>query len=75
MEDKFTDVYRTGFHLHAVKLWETPSSYALHEIVAKDTDEVVARFVKEVNGDVNICFLTPIQLQLETFLRIVLMIY
>ena len=36
LEDKFTDVYRTGLHLHSVKLWETPSSYALYEIGAKD---------------------------------------
>ena len=31
LEDKFSDVYKTGLHLQSIKLWETPSSYALHE--------------------------------------------
>ena len=31
LKDKFTDVFRTGLHLQSVKLWETPSSYALFE--------------------------------------------
>ena len=31
LQDKFKDVYQTGLHLHSVKLWETPSSYALFE--------------------------------------------
>ena len=31
LQNKFTDVYRTGLHLHSIKLWETPSSYALYE--------------------------------------------
>ena len=31
LQDKFLDVYKTGLHLHSVKLWETPSSYALYE--------------------------------------------
>ena len=31
LEDKFLDVYRTGLHLQSIKLWETPSSYALYE--------------------------------------------
>ena len=29
LEDKFQDKYDTGLKLHSVKLWETPSSYAL----------------------------------------------
>ena len=29
LKDKFTDVFKTGLHLQSVKLWETPSSYAL----------------------------------------------
>ena len=28
---KFQDVYKTGLQLHSVKLWETPSSFALYE--------------------------------------------
>ena len=32
LKDKFSDVFNTGLHLHSVKLWETPSSYALYEI-------------------------------------------
>ena len=30
LQDKFLDVYKTGLHLHSVKLWETPTSYALY---------------------------------------------
>ena len=35
LQDKFLDVYKTGLHLHSVKLWETPTSYALYEGGAK----------------------------------------
>ena len=31
LEDKFSDVYKTGLFLQSIKLWETPSSYALYE--------------------------------------------
>ena len=31
LQDEFQDVYKTGLHLHSIKLWETPTSYALHE--------------------------------------------
>ena len=31
LNDKFSDVYKTGLHLQSIKLWETPSSYALYE--------------------------------------------
>ena len=31
LKDKFNDVFKTGLHLQSVKLWETPSSYALYE--------------------------------------------
>ena len=31
LKDKFSDVFKTGLHLQSVKLWETPSSYALYE--------------------------------------------
>ena len=31
LEDKFLDVYKTGLHLQSIKLWETPTSYALYE--------------------------------------------
>jgi len=31
LKDKFQDVYNTGLHLHSVKLWETPTSYAFYE--------------------------------------------
>ena len=31
LKDKFHDVYKTGLHLHSIKLWETPSSYAFYE--------------------------------------------
>ena len=31
LEDNFSDVYKTGLHLQSIKLWETPSSYALYE--------------------------------------------
>ena len=31
LKDKFSDVYKTGLHLQSIKLWETPSSYALYE--------------------------------------------
>ena len=30
LQDKFTDVFKTGLRLQSVKLWETPSSYALY---------------------------------------------
>ena len=30
LKDKFSDVYKTGLHLQSIKLWETPSSYALY---------------------------------------------
>ena len=32
LKDKFSDVYKPGLHLQSIKLWETPSSYALYEI-------------------------------------------
>ena len=35
LEDKFSDVYKTGLHLQSIKLWETPSSFALYEIESK----------------------------------------
>jgi 6-pyruvoyltetrahydropterin/6-carboxytetrahydropterin synthase len=31
LQDKFQDVYKTGLHLKSIKLWETPTSYALYE--------------------------------------------
>ena len=31
LKDKFQDVFKTGLHLHSVKIWETPTSYALYE--------------------------------------------
>ena len=31
LQDKFQDVFKTGLHLHSIKLWETPTSYALYE--------------------------------------------
>ena len=31
IQDKFNDVYDTGLKLHSIKLWETPTSYALYE--------------------------------------------
>ena len=31
LQDKFSDVFKTGLRLKSVKLWETPSSYALYE--------------------------------------------
>ena len=31
LKNKFIDVFKTGLHLQSVKLWETPSSYALFE--------------------------------------------
>ena len=31
LKDKFSDVYKTGLHLQSIKLWETPTSYALYE--------------------------------------------
>jgi len=31
LKDEFLDKFKTGLHLHSVKLWETPSSYALYE--------------------------------------------
>ena len=36
LEDKFMDVYETGLHLQSIKLWETPSSYALYEMESED---------------------------------------
>ena len=33
LKDKFSDVYKSGLHLHSIKLWETPSSYALYEAI------------------------------------------
>ena len=35
LKDKFSDVYKTGLHLHSIKLWETPSSYALYETITE----------------------------------------
>ena len=31
LKTKFADIFKTGLHLYSVKLWETPSSYALYE--------------------------------------------
>jgi len=31
LKDKFADVFNTGLRLHSVKLWETPTSYAVCE--------------------------------------------
>ena len=31
LENKFLDVFKTGLHLHSIKLWETPSSYAIYD--------------------------------------------
>ena len=31
LKDKFHDAYKTDLRLHSIKLWETPTSYALHE--------------------------------------------
>ena len=31
LKDKFADVFQTGLKLQSVKLWETPSSYALYD--------------------------------------------
>ena len=31
LKDKFTDIFQTGLKLQSVKLWETPSSYALYD--------------------------------------------
>ena len=36
LQDQFRDVYKTGLHLHSVKLWETPTSYALYETMEKN---------------------------------------
>ena len=30
IENKFEDNYNTGLHLHSIKLWETPTSYAIY---------------------------------------------
>ena len=38
LEDKFSDVYKTGLRLQSIKLWETPSSFALFEIESKVSD-------------------------------------
>ena len=32
LQDKLSDIYNTDLHLHSIKLWETPSSYALYEV-------------------------------------------
>jgi len=32
IQDKFKDRYETDLKLHSIKLWETPTSYALYEI-------------------------------------------
>ena len=31
LKNEFSDKFKTGLHLHSIKLWETPSSYALYE--------------------------------------------
>ena len=31
LENKFTDIFKTGLHLHSIKLWETPTSYAYYD--------------------------------------------
>ena len=31
LRHEFIDIFKTGLHLHSIKLWETPSSYALYE--------------------------------------------
>ena len=31
LKNKFEDVYKTGLYLQSVKLWETPTSFALYE--------------------------------------------
>ena len=31
LESKFQDIYKTGLRLHSIKLWETPTSYALYQ--------------------------------------------
>ena len=31
LKDKFLDVFKTGLKLHSIKLWETPTSYAIYE--------------------------------------------
>ena len=31
LRHEFIDMFKTGLHLHSIKLWETPSSYALYE--------------------------------------------
>ena len=31
LRDKFSDIFKTGLHLHSIKLWETPTSYAIFE--------------------------------------------
>ena len=31
LKDKFADVFNTGLRLHSIKLWETPTSYAVCE--------------------------------------------
>lgn len=31
IQDKFNDAYATGLKLYSIKLWETPTSYALYE--------------------------------------------
>ena len=31
IHDKFQDRFETGLKLHSIKLWETPTSYALYE--------------------------------------------
>ena len=34
--NEFIDVFKTGLCLQSVKLWETPSSYALYEVDGRD---------------------------------------
>ena len=31
LNDKFIDIFKTDLKLHSIKLWETPTSYALYE--------------------------------------------
>ena len=31
LRGEFIDMFKTGLHLHSIKLWETPTSYALYE--------------------------------------------
>ena len=40
LQDKFKDVYKTGLHLHSIKLWETPTSYALYVQKEKSDEQI-----------------------------------